>query len=152
MRPIDESRNTKKETFVAVAVINKNANLERWQELNTIAHLNAAFGARVGKKNLFTKDIVLSKDNQPIKLNIKNAIVIKSAESSEQIMDLALRAKKEGIEVDEFIREMIETTNDKKITESAASKNLDEIEYLGVLVYGTKSQVESLTSHLEKYS
>ncbi len=142
----------KKETMLVVAVLNTGAGLERWQELNTIAHLNAAFGARVGRKELFTKDVILSKDNQPIKLNIKNAIIIKIANTSEKIQELIMQAKKAELEVDEFIREMIETTNDKKITDITASKNLKDVEHLGVLIYGPKSIVEKLTSNLEKYS
>ncbi len=141
----------KKETMIAVAVLNTGAGLEKWQELNTVAHLNAAFGARVGKKELFTKDVVISKDNQQIKLNIKNAIIIKSASSSKEIQKLTTEAKEASLEVDEFIREMIETTNDKKITEITASKNLKDIEHLGVLVYGSKTIVEKLTSNLKLY-
>ena len=154
MRPKEhiKNKNTKsKETMLAVAVLNTGAGLEPWQELNSIAHLNAAFGARVGKE-LFTKDFVTSKDNKKIKLNIKNAIIIKSADSSKSILELSLKAKEQGLEVDEFIREMIETTNDKKITEITASKNLDEVEYLGVLIYGPKTSVEKLTSDFKKYS
>lgn len=141
----------KKETNIAVAVLNTGAGLEKWQELNTIAHLNAAFGARMGK-GLFTKDVITSKDNQKIKLNIKNAIMIKQAGSVEELRELAVAAKEAKLEVNEFIREMIETTNDKKITESAASKNFDEVEYLGVLIYGPKSEVEELTSKFKLYS
>ena len=141
----------KKETMMVVAVLNKEAKLEPWQELNTIAHLNAAFGARVGRGDLFTKDTVSSKDNHSIKLNIKNAIMIKTASSGGELKDLLKEAKENKLEVDEFTREMIETTSDKKLTEMTASKNFEDIEYLGVLVYGPKSVVEELTSNFKLY-
>jgi lysyl-tRNA synthetase class 2 len=153
MRPREHTHTDakKKETHIAVAVLNTGAHLERWQELNTVAHLNAAFGARVGKE-LFSKDIIASEDKHEIKLNIKNAIIIKQTADVKQLRMLAVEAKANGLEVDEFTREMLETTNDKKITEITAAKKFDEIEYLGVLIYGPKSEVEKLTKDLEKYS
>ncbi len=151
MRPKEEGAPKKKETMLAVAVLNSGIGLEKWQELNTVAHLNAAFGAHLGKQ-LFTQDTITSKDNVSIKLNTKQAIIIKVAPSSTALQSLARDAKAAKLEVDEFTREMIETTNDKKVIEMTAAKNYDEVEYLGVLVYGSKSEVEKLTGDLERYS
>jgi lysyl-tRNA synthetase class 2 len=152
LKPKEEIQSTKKkETMIAVACVNSNANLAKWQEMNTVAHLNAAFGARVGK-GLFTQNTIESKDKQTINLNVKNAIIIKSAESVEALRELVRVAKEEGLEVDEFTREMLETTNDKKVIEMTINKNFDEIEYLGVLVYGPKSKVENLTSQFQLFS
>ena len=150
MRPKGEEKK-KKETMVAVALINKGANLEPWQELNTVAHLNAAFGARVGKE-LFMQDTVATKDGKQIKLNIKNAIVLATAQSSSEIFELAEKAKKEGMEIQYFTREMIQTSNDKKVAEITLTKNADEVEYLGVLIYGPKTDVYSLTESFPRYS
>ena len=153
MRPKgDEVPKKKKETMVAVAVLNKGAAMEPWQEMNTVAHLNAAFGARVGKTDLFSQDTVASKDGQQIKLNVKNAIVIAIAQNSTEIFDLANASKKEGMEVEYFTREMLQTTNDKKIAEITATKNADEVEYLGVLVYGPKTEVYKLTESFPRFS
>ena len=153
MRPKEhEVPKNKKETMVAVALINKGAAMEPWQEMNTVAHLNAAFGARVGKTELFSQDVITSKDGKQIKLNIKTAIVLAVAQSSAEIFDIANAAKKEGMEVEYFTREMIQTTNDKKIAEITATKNADEVEYLGVLVYGPKTKVYGLTERFSRYS
>lgn len=152
LKPKEELQDVKnKKTMMVIAVLNKEAKLEPWQELNTIAHLNAAFGARVGRKDLFYRDTIISKDNQKIKLNIKNAIMIKTAPSGKILRELLAKAKKEKLEINEFTQEMIETTNDKKVTEITASKNFDEIEYLGILIYGPKDVVEDLTSNLKLY-
>jgi lysyl-tRNA synthetase class 2 len=151
MRPKDDS-SKKKETMIAVAVVNTGIGLEKWQEMNTVAHLNAAFGARVGKQKLFTREAITTKDNRPINLNVKNAIIIKSARASEELRILAEKAKADGLEVEEFTREMIETTNDKKVIENILLKNFDDIEYLGVLVFGPKGSVEEVTGQFERYS
>jgi lysyl-tRNA synthetase class 2 len=146
MRPEGQTKKPEsKKGMMVAAVLNKEAKMEPWQELNTVAHLNAAFGARVGRGDLFTRDTINSKDNQKIKLNIKNAIMIKTADSGKALRGLLEEAKKEKLEVDEFTREMIETTSDKKVIEITAGKNFDEIEYLGVLIYGPKEVVEKLT-------
>ena len=151
MRPEDSKKAKSKETMLAVAVLNKEAKMEPWQELNAIAHLTAAFGARVGRGELFTRDTITTKDNQKIKLNIKNAIMIKTAKSDKDLRKLLEKAKEAELEIDEFTREMIETTSDKKVVEITASKNFKDIEYLGVLIYGPKTQVEKLTEDFKLY-
>lgn len=151
MRPEGQEKKENKKTMMVVAVLNKEAKMEPWQELNTIAHLNAAFGARVGRGDLFYRDTVTSKDNQKIKLNIKNAIMIKTAPFTQVLRELLNKAKDKKLEVDEFTREMIETTNDKKVIEITATKNFDEIEHLGILIYGPKNIVEELTADLKLY-
>ena len=151
MRPKESEVKRKKETMVAVAIINKGANLEPWQELNTVAHLNAAFGARAGKE-LFSQDSIVSKDGEKIKLNIKNAIVLAVAQNSNEIFDVAENAAKGGMEVQYFTREMLQTTNDKKIAEITKTMKASDIEYLGVLIYGPKNEVYNLTESFPKYS
>lgn len=133
-----------KESKIAVAVINEGASLEEWQRLNTVAHLNASFAARLGKQ-LFLQDEIATEDGQRIKLNIQHAIMLKSGESSSSLAKLAQTAKEQGLEVSEFTREMIETTDDRKVIELTKKKNLSDVEYLGVLVFGKKSLVDSLT-------
>ena len=140
-----------KETKIAVALINKSAKLKRWEELNTVAHLNAAFGARSGK-NLFYQDVISTKDQQEIKLNIQHAIIIKETKKNNEISDLIKMARENSLEISEFTREMIETTDDKKVIEKTKLKSKGEIEYLGVLIFGKKSIVEKLTDKFNLYN
>ena len=145
MRPEEAEKPKKKNsTGLAVAVINKESKLEKWQEMNTIAHLNAAFGARKGKK-LFHQDQIETKDDAKIKLNISDAIMIKESTSNKKLIDLSKEAKEKGFEVAEFTREMLETTDDKKIISITKKKSLKDVEYLGVLIFGNKKEVEGLT-------
>lgn len=137
-----------KEIKIAVAVINEGANLEPWQKLNTIAHLTASLGAREGKGLLY-QDSISTKDGVDIALNIQHAIMIKSAKSTGELRDVLSKAKDQKLEVTEFTREMIETTNDKKVIEQTASKDFTDVEFLGVLIFGNKSEVEELTQGFE---
>lgn len=142
LRPTDTGKS--KEQRFAAAIINTGAKLERWQELNTVAHLNAAFGAHVGK-SLFAQNAIRTLDDQAIKLNIRHAIMLKEAGSSAELQALSAAAKKVGLEVSEFTREMLLMTSDKKVIGSTKGKKLSDIEFLGVLVFGPRSAVEQLT-------
>ena len=42
----DTNESKKQKTQLAVSVLNKESQLEKWQELNTVAHLSASFAAR----------------------------------------------------------------------------------------------------------
>ena len=153
MRPktlAEVKTNKSKDTKIAVAIINKGSELKSWEELNTIAHLNAAFGARIGKQ-LFLQDLIETKDNQKIKLNIQHAINIKEAAKNVELINLIKEAKDNQLEIAEFTREMLETTDDKKVIERTKNKNLKEVEYLGVLIFGKKSLVEKLTEKFILY-
>jgi lysyl-tRNA synthetase class 2 len=134
-----------KDTKIAVVVVNKSANLEQWEYLNTISHLNASFAARLGKQ-LILQDKINTKDNHSINLNIQHAIVIREANSNKKIQELISKAKSLNLTVAEFTREMLITTNDKQIIEITGGKKLEEVEYLGVLIFGKKLTVESLTN------
>ncbi|MEK6893877.1 MAG: lysine--tRNA ligase [Nanoarchaeota archaeon] len=150
MRPENISSVKDSETKVAVAVLNKGSKLERWQELNTIAHLSSSFAARKGR-DLFMQDTILTKDDGKIKLNIQHAIMIKEANSNKDLLDLMEVAQKNGLDFVPFTREMIETTNDKKVIEITRSKKHHELDYLGVLVFGLKKTVERVTEHFKLY-
>ena len=138
-----------KATKVAVLVINNGLDLKEWEKLNTAAHLGASLGAHVGN-SLLMHSKILSKDGDSINLNIKHAIMLKKSNNSNDLFDLAKTAKTAGFEVEEFTREMISTTNDKKVLEQTLLKDSKEIERLGVLVFGTKDVVERMTEKFEK--
>ncbi|MFA7244022.1 MAG: amino acid--tRNA ligase-related protein [Patescibacteria group bacterium] len=132
------------ENKLAIVVLNKNAGMNEWQEMNTIAHLSASFAGRVGKE-IFTTNSIETKDGKSLPLNPKHAIVIKGAGNSEELVDLleTARARKQLSYV--FTREMLDSTNDKKISEITASKNENEIEFLGVLIFGERKEVEEIS-------
>ncbi len=147
MKPKDAEKKGEKKTKelqVAVAVINTQAGLERWQEMNIIAHLSAAYAARTGR-DLFSRDTIETKDNQKIALNVGHAIMIKQTSSGNALKELVQNAREKKLMVSEFTREMLETTNDNKVAALTHEKTFDEVEHLGVLVYGPKPMVEELT-------
>lgn len=147
----DIAMGASKKTKIAVALVNTWAGMHSWQEMNTIAHLNAAFGARVGK-SLFTQDDITTHDGHHINLNIQHAIMIKQAPDAKTLIALSHLAKESNLEVAEFTREMLETTDDKKIIEQTWSKDHHDVEYLWLLLFGDKKEVEKLTEKYDLYT
>ncbi len=146
MRP--ETGKQDKETKLATAIINTDLISEDWQALNSVGHLCAAFGAREGK-SLFYQDEVETKDGKTIKLNTTQAIMIKGCDKNLSLIDLAQKAKAQGLQVAEFTREMLATSDDAKVAEITKTKNLSEIDFYGILVFGKKSVVENMTKEFE---
>lgn len=149
MRPREsEKAHTKtKEKEVAVVVIDTEKLTETWQVLNTVAHVSASFAAREGKK-LFFADKVVTSDNHAIPLNIQHAIMIKKGND----LGATLQACPSSCVAIPFTRDMLETTNDKKVIAATQEKTSNEIEYLGVLVFGPRSEVEKYTEKYPLYS
>jgi lysyl-tRNA synthetase, class II len=135
---------------LATIVVNTDANLEPWQIMNTASHLSAAFGARAHNHSLFAYPSVATKDGVSLPLNIRHAIMVRSG-GAEGVKRLIAQAKEQGIHLETFTREMLETTNDKKVREATAGKNFDDVEILGVLLFGNKKDVEALTASLPLY-
>ncbi len=142
---------SKNDTNLAVAIINTSLVKEDWQALNSVGHLCTAFGAREGKR-LFDYDEIHTKDGKSIKLNTEQAIMIKQSTDNQSLIDLSQTAKATGIQVAEFTREMLESSDDEKVKAITKEKNLNDVEFFGVLVYGKKSIIEKMTKEFELLS
>ena len=151
MRPLGSEEKTSKKTQLAVAILNKESQLEKWQELNTVAHLSASFAAREGKQ-LFLMEQAKTADGASIPMNMQHAIMMKQADSHKSIKELYALAEKSELTVVPFTREMIETSDDTLVWKQTAEKSFEQVEYLGILVFGEKKQVEKITKELELYS
>lgn len=146
LKPENKASKKREALKVAVVVLNESAKLENWQNLNSVAHLNTAFGARYDNpKTLFKFDTIESKDGQKINMNMQHAIIIKSAKTDQDLKSLIKKSKESNLEVAEFTREMLEFANDKKVREMTESQNYVDIEHFGVLIFGDKSKVDILT-------
>lgn len=151
MKPLWSEETSNQKTQLAVSILNSESQLEKWQELNTVGHLSASFAARGGKK-LFERESTISADGESIPMNIQHAIMIKQIANNQKIQELYNTAKNWGLEVVPFTREMLETSDDKIVHQKTSQKNITDIEYLGILIFGEKKHVEKLTKDLELYS
>ncbi len=113
--------------------------------MNTVAHLCASFAARTGKE-LFLQDKAETSDQKSIKLNIRHAILIKETSGgSAALKKILADAAAAGLKTSEFTREMLETSNDKKVIAQTKEKSFDDVEHLGILIFGPKSIADDLS-------
>jgi hypothetical protein len=153
MRPKTADVAAKKDTTMRLAtvIINTDAGLEPWQVLNTVAHVTAGYVGRTNEK-LFWNNTVETSDGNRINLNVSHAIMIKKGTTSAELCRLVSEARRQGLEVSEFTREMLSTTNDRRVSDITRTKTIDEVEFLGIGIFGEKSAVDALTAGLELYS
>jgi lysyl-tRNA synthetase, class II len=150
MKPETKEKNfgRVKGTKIAVILLNKAANLKKWQELNTVGHLATSFAGR-SDSSLFCQETISTSDQQKIKLNMQHAIMLKEADSNADLRVAISKAQDKGLEVCEFTNEMIETTNDNKLIEVTSKKKFSEIDFLGILIFGDKKEVEEITGQFK---
>jgi len=63
-------------------------------------------------------------------MNTSHAIMIKQTENNEDIFSLLDNAKKNNLHISEFTREMLETSDDKKVSTNTEQINFKDIEYM----------------------
>jgi hypothetical protein len=137
----------KKQDFGQKAVIVVNKELETWQVLNTVAHISAYIGHKLEDK-FSTGENFVTQDGANHPRNSQYAIVILRAKPG-QLPNLMAKVRGSGLLYHGFIREMIDTTDDAEIIKILAKKQDQEIEYLGVGVFGPKEKVDNLTKNYQ---
>jgi hypothetical protein len=75
---------------------------------------------------------------------------MKQTDSVPAMRDLKLKAEEKGLQVSIFTEDMRDSSNDQKVAQNHELKLDSEILYLGVLVFGKKSDVEELTDEFER--
>ncbi len=133
----------KKQDFDKKLVIVVNKDLPEWQALNTVEHVAAYIGNKLGE-NFATGDNFVTKDGKNHPRNSQYAIVTLAGKPG-QLQNFMESVRNSGLEFHGFIREMIETTDDAEIVKILSEKEDKDIEYLGVGVFGPRDKVDALT-------
>ncbi|MBC7471779.1 MAG: DUF2000 family protein [candidate division SR1 bacterium] len=145
----DEDRPSEsKKIMVAHCVLLDTPEVPNWSKLNAAAHLSASFASREGKK-LIHIDNTKTTDGETIPMNIQHAIMMKTTDEKSDLIKLKQEAEKLNLIVTCFTEEMRENNNDEKVKAKQEVKSINEIGFLGVLVFGDKSKVEKLTANFD---
>lgn len=130
-------------------VVNKE--LPTWQVLNTVAHISAYFGNKMGT-SFDTGQFFTTRDGVDYPRNSQHAIIVLAAKPNQlPTFAEAVRAA-EDVQSMYFIREMIETTDDQEIIDTLGRKDASEVELLGVGVFGENSRLKELTKQFRLWS
>ncbi len=136
-------------TMVAHIVLLDEDKSDNSQKYNIVAYLTSSFAALEGRK-LLTTEKTETKDGEQIDVNLQPPIFIKKSTSSLDLLRLKRQAEEEKLSVTVFTEEMQNMSSNSQINIEYSQKNAEQIKYLGVLVYGKKSNVERLTEKFEK--
>lgn len=125
-----------------VLVIRKD--LESWQVANTVAHISAYLGNKL-ESSFGTGDNFTTEDEKTHPCNSQYPIIIKRAKSNEQLQNLMAKVRESGFLYHGFIREMLDHNSDAELQKALGKKNDEEVEYLGIGVFGRNEEVDKLT-------
>ena len=114
-----------------------------WQVMNAVAHISAYMGNKM-QESFDTGEYFITKDGKNHPRNSQYAIIVLDG-TAEDLQNLMQEVRKTNLLFHGFIREMIETTDDEEITTILSKKADNEIEYLGVGMFGIKEEVDALT-------
>lgn len=139
----------KQQDFSKKIVIVIDKTLEQWQVLNTVAHISAYIGHELGD-DFGTGDFFETKDSLKHPRNSQYPIILLRAKPT-QLPNLMTKVRDSGLLYHGLIKEMIETTNDQEIVDTLSNKGDNEIEYLGIGIFGEIDEVNSLTKNYQTW-
>jgi hypothetical protein len=139
----------RQQDFTKKLVIVIDKTLEQWQVLNTVAHISAFIGHKLGN-DFDTGEFFETQDAFLHPRNSQYPIILLRAKPT-QLSNLMAKVRETKFIYHGFIKEMIETTDDLEIIEMLSSKNDSEIEYLGIGIFGEIDKVNALTKNYQTW-
>lgn len=129
--------------FTKKFVVVLRQDLVSWQAMNALAHISAYLGNKM-QERFDTGKYFITKDGKTHPRNSQYPIIVLRANAGE-MASLMTKVRESDLLYIGFIREMIETTDDKEL-EKIVKGTLDkDIEYLGIGVFGKKEEVDRIT-------
>lgn len=146
MRSSSAKASADKQNFDKKIVMIVEKELGEWKLLNALSHMAAFIGNKM-PDTFDTGTHFVTKDGVKLPRNSQFPIVVLSATKS-QIRELMGKSQKQGVLAMTFTKDMIETTDDKKLEKMIGEQDSDHIEYLGVGMFGKKSELDDITRGL----
>ena len=125
--------------------------LPAWKAMNTVAHVAAYFG-HTFNENFGTGAFFNTKDSVNLPRNTQYPIIV-FAGNHEVVQAFAQEIKNEkDVHVMYFTNGMIDSTDDDEIQKITTQKNFEEVDILGVGIFGEHSVIKSLTKKFKLWS
>lgn len=122
-------------------IINKEN--EKWQSVNAVAHISAYLGNKMTAP-FDTGEIFTTSDDLTYPRNSQFPIIVLESDCA-QLKGLVPAVKTSGLLYLIFIKEMIETSDDMEIESIVKGKADENLEILGLGVFGDKDEVNKIT-------
>lgn len=124
-----------------VLVLDKTLN--GWQLTNTIGHLTAYLGSKIGL-DLQSRPQFKTKDNKYIPANSQYPIITLSAKSF-QLLSLMMILKEDNLNYLIYIDEMIKFSDDEQLAKIIERTDIKDIKILGIGIFGNNDKINKLT-------
>lgn len=123
-------------------------NVDAPTALNVIGHLAVSIG-KYSDNEIMGKPLIIDKSNVN-HLGISRFPFIITKVKPGKLRNAIDKAKKNpNLIVADYPRDMLETRTDEELVESITSKNNDELEYLGAIIYGNTNDVNEITGKFQ---
>lgn len=123
-------------------------NVDAPTALNVIGHLAVSIG-KYSDNEIMGKSLITDKSNVN-HLGISKFPFIITKVKSGKLRNAIEKAKENpNLLVADYPRDMLETRTDEELVESITSKNNDELEYLGAIIYGNTNDVNEITGKFQ---
>jgi lysyl-tRNA synthetase class 2 len=146
MRTVSDKASADKQNFDKKIVMVVEKELGEWKLLNALSHMSAFIGNKM-PENFDTGTHFATKDGFKLPRNSQFPIVVLWATRS-QIKDLTKQANKQGLLAITFTKDMIETSDDKKLEKMINEQDSEHLDYLGIGLFGKKSDLDEITKGL----
>lgn len=146
MRSASNNASSDKQDFEKKMVMVVEKELGEWKLLNALSHMSAFIGNKMSEP-FDTGAFFETKDKIKLPRNSQFPIVVLSATKS-QIQELTNQVQKQGVLFITFTKDMIETTDDKKLDKMIGEQDSEHLDYLGIGLFGQKKQLDEITKGL----
>lgn len=123
--------------------------LPEWQQLNAAAHIAAYFGNQLGEK-FGTGDYFVTSDKVELPRNTQYGIAMLRA-GKKDLRRVIRRADEANVRWMGFTQEMLDLLDDTELQAAIGKKTADEIEYLGVGLFGSRETLEGITKGVQAW-
>jgi len=123
-------------------------NVEASVALNVIGHLAISIGKYSGKE-IMGKPILIDKSGINHMGISQFPFIVTKVKASKLKRAIELAKNNPNIMVADYPKDMLDTRTDAELVESIRSKENDELEYLGAVLYGNTEDINEITGKFQ---
>lgn len=135
---------SQKQDFSKKLAIILNKELDGWELTNTIGHISAFLGNKIGK-NFQSVPEFETADGDMIPSNSQYPVVTFAAKKG-QFINLLQKIHKADLTYIVYTRDMIQLSDDTKLAKAIKNQKTDELDILGIGIFGDNEKLKSLTN------
>lgn len=123
-------------------------NVDAPTALNVIGHLAVSIG-KYSDNEIMGNPLITDKSNVNHLGISKFPFIITKVKTGKLKTAIDKAKENPNLIVADYPRDMLETRTDEELVESITSKNNDELEYLGAIIYGNTNDVNEITGKFQ---